>query len=105
MEEFNLTELATNLSIGKILILIGVAFFASVISGISGYGGGMTLGLLVSPFIPVKLLVPLMSIFVFFSNLSRMYFYRDHIFWKKGMYFALLGLPFIIVGTNFYIFV
>ena len=102
MEEFNLTELATNLSIGKILILIGVAFFASVISGISGYGGGMTLGLLVSPFIPVKLLVPLMSIFVFFSNLSRMYFYRDHIFWKKGMYFALLGLPFIILGTNFY---
>ena len=102
MEEFNLTELATNLSIGKILILIGVAFFASVISGISGYGGGMTLGLLVSPFIPVKLLVPLMSIFVFFSNLSRMYFYRDHIFWKKGMYFALLGLPFIIVGSNFY---
>ena len=55
MEEFNLTELATNLSVGKILILIGVAFFASVISGISGYGGGMTLGLLVSPFIPIKL--------------------------------------------------
>ena len=89
MEEFNLTEVATNLSIAKILILIAVAFFASVISGISGYGGGMTLGLLVSPFIPIKLLVPLMSIFVFFSNLSR-------------MYFALLGLPFIILGTNFY---
>ena len=66
MEEFNLTEVATNLSIAKILILIAVAFFASVISGISGYGGGMTLGLLVSPFIPIKLLVPLMSIFVFF---------------------------------------
>jgi len=89
MEEFNLTEVATNLSIAKILILIAVAFFASVISGISGYGGGMTLGLLVSPFIPIKLLVPLMSIFVFFSNLSR-------------MYFALLGLPFVILGTNFY---
>ena len=89
MEEFNLTEVATNLSIAKILILIAVAFFASVISGISGYGGGMTLGLLVSPFIPIKLLVPLMSIFVFFSNLSRMYFYRDHIFLEKRNVFCI----------------
>ena len=44
----------------------------------------MTLGILVSPFIPIKLLVPLMSVFVFCSNLSRMYYYRDSIFWKKG---------------------
>ena len=66
METFSLSEVATSLSYTKIIILIVVAFFASVISGISGYGGGMTLGLLVSPFIPVKLLVPLMSIFVLF---------------------------------------
>ena len=44
METFSLTEVATNLSLFKILILVAVAFFASVISGISGYGGGMTLG-------------------------------------------------------------
>ena len=102
MEAFSLTEVAGSLSVFKIIILITVAFFASVISGISGYGGGMTLGLLVSPFIPIKLLVPLMSIFVLFSNVSRLYFYRDHVFWKKGVYFALLGLPFVILGTNFY---
>ena len=84
MEEFNLTELATNLSIGKILILIGVAFFASVISGISGYGGGMTLGLLVSPFIPVKLLVPLMSIFVFFLIYPECIFTETIFFGKKA---------------------
>ena len=71
MEEFNLTEVATNLSITKILILIAVAFFASVISGISGYGGGMTLGLLVSPFIPIKLLAALAIIHYTFSNHFR----------------------------------
>ena len=102
MEQFSLTEVATNLSLVKILILIIVAFLASVVSGISGYGGGMTLGLLVSPFIPIKLLVPLMSIFVLFANVSRLYFYRDHVFWKKGVYFAVLGLPFVLMGTNFY---
>ena len=70
---FDIAALFASLGFLELSILILTAFFASVVSGISGYGGGMTLGLLVSPFIPVKLLVPLMSVFVLFSNLSRMY--------------------------------
>jgi uncharacterized membrane protein YfcA len=102
MESFDLYAFTSSLSYFHIAILLFVALLASIISGISGYGGGMTLGILVSPFIPIKLLVPLMSVFVFCSNLSRMYYYRDSIFWKKGLYFALIGTPFIILGTNFY---
>mgnify|MGYP002639150140 FL=1 len=102
MEAFDLYAFTSSLSYLQIGILLLVALFASIVSGISGYGGGLTLGILVSPFIPIKLLVPLMSVFVFCSNLSRMYYYRDHIFWKKGLYFAFLGTPFIILGTNFY---
>ena len=99
---FDIAALFASLGFLELSILILTAFFASVISGISGYGGGMTLGLLVSPFIPVKLLVPLMSVFVLFSNLSRMYYYRKNIFWKKGFYFAIISTPFLIAGTNFY---
>ena len=102
MEDFSLTNLATSLSFIEIAILISVALFASIVSGISGYGGGMTLGLLVAAFIPIKLLVPLMSVFVLFSNISRMYFYRKHIFWKKALLFALIASPFVFMGTNFY---
>ena len=80
---FDIAALFASLGFLELSILILTAFFASVVSGISGYGGGMTLGLLVSPFIPVKLLVPLMSVFVLFSNLSRMYYYRKNIFGKK----------------------
>ncbi len=99
---FDIAALFASLGFLELSILILTAFFASVVSGISGYGGGMTLGLLVSPFIPVKLLVPLMSVFVLFSNLSRMYYYRKNIFWKKGIYFAVISTPFLIAGTNFY---
>ena len=88
--DFDIAALFASLGFLELSILILTAFFASVISGISGYGGGMTLGLLVSPFIPIKLLVPLMSVFVLFSNLSRMYYYRKSIFWKKGIYFAII---------------
>ena len=100
--DFDIAALFASLGFLELSILILTAFFASVVSGISGYGGGMTLGLLVSPFIPVKLLVPLMSVFVLFSNLSRMYYYRKNIFWKKGFYFAIISTPFLIAGTNFY---
>ncbi len=100
--DFDIAALFASLGFFELSILIITAFFASVVSGISGYGGGMTLGLLVSPFIPIKLLVPLMSVFVLFSNLSRMYYYRKNIFWKKGIYFAAISTPFLIAGTNFY---
>ena len=66
--DFDIGALFASLGVIELTILILTAFFASVVSGISGYGGGMTLGLLVSPFIRVKLLVPLMSVFVLFSN-------------------------------------
>ncbi len=100
--DFDIAALFASLGFVEVFILILTAFFASVVSGISGYGGGMTLGLLVSPFVPVKLLVPLMSVFVLFSNFSRMYYYRKSIFWKKGIYFAIISTPFLIAGTNFY---
>ena len=100
--DFDIAALFASLGFLELSILIITAFFASVVSGISGYGGGMTLGLLVSPFIPIKLLVPLMSVFVLFSNLSSMYYYRKNIFWKKGIYFAVISTPFLIAGTNFY---
>ena len=93
MESFDLYAFTSSLSYFQIGILLFVALLASIVSGISGYGGGMTLGILVSPFIPIKLLVPLMSVFVFCSNLSRMYYYRDSIFWIKGLYFAVITLP------------
>ena len=102
MESFDLYAFTSSLSYFQIGILLFVALLASIVSGISGYGGGMTLGILVSPFIPIKLLVPLMSVFVFCSNLSRMYYYRDSIFWIKGSYFALITAPFVVLGTNFY---
>ena len=86
--DFDIAALFASLGFLELSILILTAFLASVVSGISGYGGGMTLGLLISPFIPIKLLVPLMSVFVLFSNLSRMYYYRKSILWKKGIYFA-----------------
>jgi uncharacterized protein len=60
MEAFDLYAFTSSLSYLQIGILLLVALFASIVSGISGYGGGLTLGILVSPFIPIKLLVPLM---------------------------------------------
>ena len=45
---FDIAALFASLGFLELSILILTAFFASVVSGISGYGGGMTLGLLVS---------------------------------------------------------
>ena len=49
MESFDLYAFTSSLSYFQIGILLFVALLASIVSGISGYGGGMTLGILVSP--------------------------------------------------------
>ena len=42
--DFDIAALFASLGFLELSILILTAFFASVVSGISGYGGGMTLG-------------------------------------------------------------
>ncbi len=46
--DFDIAALFASLGFLEFFILILTAFFASVVSGISGYGGGMTLGLQLS---------------------------------------------------------
>jgi hypothetical protein len=46
MESFDLYAFTSSLSYLHIAILLFVALLASIISGISGYGGGMTLGIM-----------------------------------------------------------
>ena len=82
MEAFDLYVFVSGLSYLQIIILLLVALFASIVSGISGYGGGLTLGILVSPFIPVKLL-SLSCLFLFSVPIYQECIITETIFFGK----------------------
>lgn len=78
------------------------AFAASFLSGIGGFGGAFIVALVLTPLIGVKSLVPLIAVFAFASNLSRISFYFRTINWRLALQFFLSSIPGVFIGTSFF---
>lgn len=80
-----------------------VAFLASVLSGIAGFGGAMI-------FLPVLVLtygvrasVPILTVSVLLGNASRVYFNRRELDFNLVGWFSLGSLPLAILGSFVYV--
>lgn len=83
--------------------LIALAtFFASLVSGLGGFGGGFIIAVVMTPIVGAKSLVPLMSVFALFSNFSRVLAYRHTIAWSNTAVFLVASTPGVFLGTHFF---
>jgi uncharacterized membrane protein YfcA len=60
-----------DISLLQLLLVAGVALFASVIGGLAGYGTGALMPLILVPLIGAEPVVPIIAISSIFTNLSR----------------------------------
>ena len=60
-----------DISLLQLLLVAGVALFASVIGGLAGYGTGALMPLVLVPLIGAEPVVPIIAISAVFTNLSR----------------------------------
>jgi uncharacterized membrane protein YfcA len=60
-----------DISVAQLLLVAGVALFASVIGGLAGYGTGALMPLVLVPLIGAEPVVPIIAISSIFTNLSR----------------------------------
>ena len=83
--------------------LIGaVAFGASILGGLAGYGTGLILPIFLAPAVGVANVVPVMAVAMIFNNGSRVAaFWRD-IRWPHARRILLLGLPACVAGAYGY---
>jgi uncharacterized membrane protein YfcA len=58
-------------SLSQLLLVAGMALFASVIGGLAGYGTGALMPLVLVPLIGAEPVVPIIAISAIFTNLSR----------------------------------
>lgn len=89
-----------------ILLWLGaavVAFLASVLSGVAGFGGAMI-------FLPVLILtygvrasVPILTVSVLLGNASRVWFNRRELDLKLVAWFSLGALPSAVLGSFVYV--
>lgn len=79
-----------------------VAFLASVLGGLSGFGTGLVLPAFLAPLVGVSAVVPVMAVAMLFNNGGRVFaFWRD-IEWMHLRRMLCLGLPACVAGAYAY---
>ncbi len=76
-----------------------VAFLASVMSGIAGYGAGLILPVFLAPLVGVTNVIPMMSMVILLNNFSRVLAFRQNIEWKPAGLILCLGIPGCLLGA------
>ena len=84
----------------QIVLIAVAAFFAALISGLGGFGGGFIVVIALTPVVGARAVIPLIAVYAIFNNLSRMYIYRKPIAWKLAIQFPLASLPGVYVGAK-----
>lgn len=83
------------------IILIGAAFFTSVLSGILGMAGGTLLLMIMAQFFPPMVLIPLHGVVQFGSNSSRALFSFKSIHQNIVVSFIFGAITGAIIGSQF----
>ena len=60
-----------DISLAQLLLVGGVALFASIVGGLAGYGTGALMPLVLVPLIGAEPVVPIIAISAIFTNISR----------------------------------
>ena len=79
-----------------------VAFAASILGGLSGFGTGLALPVFLVPLIGVKNVIPVMAVAMLFNNGSRVVAFWREIQWTHVRLMLALGLPACVVGAYSY---
>lgn len=85
------------------LALVGVvAFAASILGGLSGYGTGLVLPIFLAPVVGVANVIPVMAVGMTINNASRVVAFRTAIEWPHVKRILLFGLPACAAGAYGY---
>jgi uncharacterized membrane protein YfcA len=87
------------ISIGQVLLVAGVALFASIVGGVSGYGTGALMPLVLVPMVGPAPIVPIIAISAMFSNTSRMTAFLKYVSWRRVAIVLLTATPFCVLGA------
>lgn len=98
MHAFQLADVGA----AQLLLVAGVAFAASILGGLAGYGTGLVLPIFLAPVVGVANVVPVMAVGMAFNNGGRVVAFRDAIAWAHVKRILLFGLPACAIGAYGY---
>lgn len=88
-----------DISLAQLLLVAGVAFVASIVGGVSGYGTGALMPLVLVPLVGAEPVVPIIAISAMFSNSSRMTAFLKYVDWRRTAIVLACAVPTCVLGA------
>jgi uncharacterized membrane protein YfcA len=85
-----------------LILIVSLTLIGSIVAGMSGYGAGILIGVVLIPMVGIKKIIPIVTILTFYINFWRIILYWDHINWKKSLYFSIFAAPGLYFSTYFF---
>ena len=85
-----------------LILIVSLTLIGSIVAGMSGYGAGILIGVVLIPMVGIKKIIPIVTILTFYINFWRIILYWDHINWKKSIYFSIFAAPGLYFSTYFF---
>jgi uncharacterized membrane protein YfcA len=89
----------SDLSLFELLLIAGMAIFASIIGGVAGYGTGALMPLVLVPIVGAEPVVPIIAISALFTNTSRATAFRHVIDWRRGLIVLVAAAATTMLGA------
>jgi uncharacterized membrane protein YfcA len=88
-----------DVSLWQLLLVAAVALFASIVGGVSGYGTGALMPLVLVPLIGAAPVVPIIAISAMFTNSSRVAAFLKYADWRRALIVFACATPTCILGA------
>ncbi len=98
-ETMNIFTGFADLSLLQLLPVAGVALFASIVGGVSGYGTGALMPLVLVPLTGAEPVVPIIAISAMFTNSSRVTAFLRYADWRRAAIVLVAAVPTCVLGA------
>jgi len=95
----NLLSGFADISSWQLIPVAAVALFASIIGGVSGYGTGALMPLVLVPLVGAEPVVPIIAISAMFTNSSRIFAFLKYADWRRIVIVLVAAVPTCVLGA------
>ena len=88
-----------DISLWQLALVAGVALFASIVGGVSGYGTGALMPLVLVPLVGAEPVVPIIAISALFTNSSRVTAFLRYADWRRAGIVLVAAVPTCVLGA------
>lgn len=87
------------MSFWQLIPVAAVALFASIVGGVSGYGTGALMPLVLVPLVGAEPVVPIIAISAMFTNSSRVFAFLKYADWRRAAIVLVTSVPTCALGA------